>query len=107
MTLEQATQKILDKALSLTDGWVEAYEGYVSGVTRHYGNPALPGIVLVHNYSPREGGGTARLMATGADFVCTSDALLKHVNVIRESIARAALKAKEDAIIAIAQQISP
>lgn len=107
MTLEQATQKILDKALSLTDGWVETYEDYVSGVTRHYSNPALPDIVLVHNYSPREGAGTACLRTDKGDFVVASDALLLHVSVIRESIACAAQKAKEDSIIAIAQQINP
>ena len=108
MTLEQATQKILDKALSLTDGWVEVYEEYLPGtVTRHYSNPALPGIVLIHNYSPKEGGGTAHIRTDKGDFIVSSDALLKHVSVIRESIASAAQKATEDAIIAIAQQISP
>lgn len=114
MTLEQATQKILDKALSLTDGWVETYEDYSSaGVIRHYRNPALPDIVLVHDYDPRGTAGTAgtvgtaRLVTTRLDFLVTSDALLKHVGVIRESVARAAQKAKEDSIIAIAQQTNP
>lgn len=107
MTLEQATKKILDKALSLTDGWVVTYEDYTSGVTLYYSNPALPSTVLVHNYAPREGVGTARLVTARLDFLVSSDALLKHVGVIRESIARAALKAKEDSIIAIAQQINP
>lgn len=108
MTLEQATQKILDKALSLTDGWVGTYEDHTYGATRHYRNPALPGVVLVYNYDSEEGTTSAQLLTDKWVLVAaTSDDLLKHVKVVHNSINRAAQKAKEESIIAIAQQISP
>lgn len=111
MTLEQATQKILDKALSLTDGWENTYRDYTYGATRHYRNPALPGVVLVYNYDSEEGTTSAQLLTDKWVLVAaTSDDLLKHVEVvhnsIHNSINRAARKAKEESIIAIAQQIN-
>ena len=121
MTLEQATQKILDKTLSLTDGWVLEYQITDSVSQERYAHPELRGASVMHTtrevtYLPwadmtveqhkMAHKGVAMLITDTAEPIVTSDALLKHVSVIRESVARAALKAKEESIIAIAQQIN-
>ena len=112
MTYEQATQRILEKALSLTSGWSPHHTDHIgSWVTDYYHNDALPGAFLVNacNFSSREPT-TSTALRTSDDnccFIASSDALTAHLEVVRQSIADEQRRTYEDKIIEIASKLTP
>lgn len=100
MTYDQATQRILDKALSLKDGWTRADNPYAGDVYTH---PDLPGVALCC-LSPHSV--TLRLGNAIGNFVASSDDLTKHIEVVKRSIEDARAAALESRIIEIASKMS-
>ena len=108
MNHNEAQQLILDKAISLSDGWKVECEDYISGVTRHYSNPALPGVWLSHQYdtrSPASGTVTLRI-ASELHFIACSANLDAHLEVVKQSVADGQKLAMEKRIIEIAEGLN-
>jgi len=106
MTFSQASEHILNKAVSLKTGWKQSYESYLAGVTRHYINDALPGVFLYHQYQP----GTKSISVSLCEcqtggFIINSDELTVHMAIVQQSILDEEKLAHENRIIEIAKKL--
>lgn len=107
MTYPQATQRILEKVLSLDSGWTRASTDYIGSVTEGvYTHPELPGVMLSHCYNNTHSSVTLRTSDDKRYHVASSDALTKHIEVVKRSIADAEALALENRIIEIASKLS-
>lgn len=106
MTYPQATQLILEKALSLDSGWAHASTDYIgSFIEDAYTHPKLPGVVLYHSHNGSHSHITLRTDDDLRLTVTSSDALSKHIEVVKRSIADAEALALENRIIEIASKL--
>lgn len=103
----EAQQLILDKATSLSSGWKLECEAYGGVITRHYSNPALPGVWLSHEYDARlpDSGNVTLRVATDLHFIASSAQLEAHLEVVKQSVQAAEKLAMEQRIIEIAERI--